>query len=48
MGHSKEKPITVKVLGPNGKWIVARDESALVATGKALQKKMAVVSRRKS
>jgi len=40
MAHSKKKPITVKVLGPNGKWIVARDENALVSTGKALQKKL--------
>jgi hypothetical protein len=36
----KKNTITVKVLGPNGKWVTAKDESASVATTKAIQKKV--------
>ena len=38
----------VKVLGPKGKWLTAKGESAFVATCKAIQKKALATATGKS
>lgn len=42
------KPITVKILGPNGKWITAKGKTVIEAIGKAINKKVRVAAAGKS